>query len=79
MLTIKNPLLKQLLGASAGTLTALAVYSIYTFAAPSVSAFLSSVMPDAQTESKFTGSERAERRGEVVERAREIIERQLDR
>ena len=78
MFVHKNTLLKQLLGAAGGTAVALMMYGAYTVAAPPVKAFIASVLPEQQGGSKFTEGERRERRAEIVDRARVIIERELE-
>lgn len=76
---VQRPLIKQLLGAVVGTVVALTLYAVYTLTAPPLTAFVSSVFASDQAGQglTFSDADRKERRREIVEKAKGIIESEL--
>ncbi|TSC59118.1 MAG: hypothetical protein Greene041619_140 [Candidatus Peregrinibacteria bacterium Greene0416_19] len=68
---LKQPLVKQLLGAGAGALVALALYSAYAAAAPRVTALIVRIPGDAAR--TYTDEEREQNLARLVELVRESL------
>jgi hypothetical protein len=68
-----SPLLRQLLGAVAGTVAALVVYSAYEIVAPSLNASLTPPKSAGSSSSVYSNADRQGRQDQVVEMAKEAL------
>ncbi len=73
----KHPLVRQLLGALAGTLVAFVVYETYEIAAPRLLALLpsSTATVEAVAPGTFTEQDRAARQDRIVQYAQRLLEK----